>query len=456
MNLFSLKTLKRILYFSLLLAIFLSPLFILAQDPLEERTALEEELKQLEEQISQYEQDISKTEQEKKTLQNQIYLLRQQIEKLNLQISQSNIIIKDLGYQITDTEASIEQTSLKIKESRKHLATILQQVYQEDQKSLLEIFISEATLSGFFDNLVALEALNLKNQELLEDIKDLKVYLEEQKMALDQEKEDLEVVVTIQTLQKQESESMKKDKDYYLQLTETEYQEQLAQKEVAEKRAAEIRERIFELIGVPEAPNFGEAYEIAKYVESITGVRPAFLLAVLTQESNIGKNVGQCYLTNLQTGAGISIRTGAAVNNVMKPMGLSGRKGDVDDFVRITAELGRKWNETPVSCPMSYGYGGAMGPAQFIPSTWMIYRDRVRAITGKAADPWNIKDSFLASALYLADYGAKQQTYNGEWKAAMIYFSGTSVRTSYNGYGFYGDSVMNITAQYEKDIAAID
>ena len=61
MNLFSLKTLKRILYFSLLLAIFLSPLFILAQDPLEERTALEEELKQLEEQISQYEQDISKT-----------------------------------------------------------------------------------------------------------------------------------------------------------------------------------------------------------------------------------------------------------------------------------------------------------------------------------------------------------------------------------------------------------
>jgi membrane-bound lytic murein transglycosylase B len=93
-----------------------------------------------------------------------------------------------------------------------------------------------------------------------------------------------------------------------------------------------------------------------------------------------------------------------------------------------------------------------MGPAQFIPSTWILYKDRVKAITGKPADPWSIKDSFLAAALYLADYGAKKQTYNAEWKAAMIYFSGTTNKR----YRFYGDSVIRITKQYEKDIKEIE
>jgi peptidoglycan hydrolase CwlO-like protein len=419
-------------------------------DPSEERKALEEELRKLEEQITQYEQDITRTEQEKKTLQNQIYLLKKEIDKLDLQIYQSSLAIEDLGYQIDETEDSIDQTHLKISETRGSLANNLQLIYEEDQRSLIEVLLSEGEFSDFFDDLVALESLNSKTQELLENVKDLKAYLEGQKESLDEEKTDLEGVVRIKTLQKQESETLKKDKDYYLELTEAEYQESLREKEAVEEKAAAIRARIFELIGVPEAPTFGEALSIAKYVENITGVRPAFLLAVLTQESNIGQNVGQCYLKNPTTGDGVVVYNGQAVSRVMKPT------RDVVPFLAITKELGRDPYSTPVSCPMSYGYGGAMGPAQFIPSTWMLYKDRVKKITGKAADPWNIKDSFLASALYLADYGAAKQTSDAEWKAAMIYFSGTTQRTSYNGYGFYGDSVIKITSRYEADIAAIE
>ena len=443
------------LFLLLLVAALVSPnLPIQALSSQEERAALEEELKELEEQIAQYEKDISKTQQEKNTLQNQIYILKQQINKLNLQIYQSNVMIGDLGLQITDTQTSIDETSLKIEESKDKLSSLLRSIYEEDQRSLVEILLAEPDLSSFFDNLVALEALNKKNQELLANIKSLKSYLEGQKQTLDTEKQDLERLVTIQTLQKQESETTQKDKDYYLQLTETQYQKYLQEKGEVEKKAVEVRARIFELIGVPEAPTFGEAYEIAKSVERITGVRPALLLAVLTQESNIGKNVGQCYLTNLKTGAGVNIRMGAAVNNVMKPMGLNGRRGDVDDFLKITAELGRKWNETPVSCPIPSvgGYGGAMGPAQFIPTTWMIYKDKIAKITGQAANPWSIKDSFLAAALYLADYGAAKQIYNAEWKAAMIYFSGTTNTR----YRFYGDSVMAIATNYAKDIETLE
>jgi membrane-bound lytic murein transglycosylase B len=410
------------------------------------RQLLEECANYYEEKSAQIEKDVTKTEQEKKTLQNQIYVLKKKIKNLDYQIYQSNLAIKDLGFQIEDTESSIEKISLKIKDSRYQLANILQCIYEEDQKSLIEILLSEKELSDFFENLTALEILNSKNKELLDNIKSLKSSLESEKELLSEEKEDTQRLLKIQTLQKKEQQETKEEQEYFLELTEAEYQKYLREKEENEKRAAEIRARIFELIGVPEAPTFGEAYEIAKYVERITGVRPALLLAVVTQESNIGKNVGQCYLKNPSTGEGVIAFNGKEVSRVMKP------SRDVEPFLEITKELGRDPYNTLVSCPMSYGWGGAMGPAQFIPSTWVLYRDKVKAITGKAADPWDIKDAFLAAALYLADYGAAQQTYNAEWKAAMIYFSGTT-NTKYR---FYGDSVMKIASQYEEDIKTIE
>jgi len=410
------------------------------------RQLLEECANYYEEKSAQIEKDVTKTEQEKKTLQNQIYILKNKIKNLDYQIYQSNLAIKDLGFQIEDTGSSIEKISLKIKDSRYQLANILQCIYEEDQKSLIEILLSEKELSDFFEDLTALEILNSKNQELLDNIKSLKSSLESEKELLSQEKEDTERLLKIQTLQKEEQQETKEEQEYFLKLTEAEYQKYLKEKEETEKRAAEIRARIFELIGVPEAPTFGEALDIAKHVEKITGVRPALLLAVMTQESNIGKNVGQCYLKNPSTGEGVVAFNGKEVSRVMKP------SRDVNPFLEITQELGRDPYNTLVSCPMSYGWGGAMGPAQFIPSTWVLYRDKVKAITGKAADPWDIKDAFLAAALYLADYGAAQRTYNSEWKAAMIYFSGTT-NTKYR---FYGDSVMKIASRYEEDIKTIE
>ena len=441
---------QKIILLILILVLVLSNFQAFAETPTQEREELERELEELEKEIAEIDKDVKRTEQEKKTLENQIYLLRSRINKLDLQIYQGNIMIKDLGVQIIDTEGSIEETSFKIKDSRKHLARILQLIYESDQKSLIEILLSEEELSDFFNDLVALESLSVQSGDLLENIENLKVRLEEQKDSLDNEKQDLESLVVLQTVQKRESSVIKKDKDWLLHLTETEYQKYLSDKQETQQKAAQIRARIFELIGIPEAPTFGEAYEIAKYVSGITGVRPALLLAVLTQESNIGKNVGQCYLKNPSTGSGIAISSGKTISRIMKP------SRDVTPFLTITKELGRDPYNTPVSCPMSIGYGGAMGPAQFIPSTWNIYKDRLYNITKKPGDPWNIKDAFLAAGLYLSDYGATKQTYNGEWKAAMIYFSGTSLRTKYNGYGFYGDSVMAITKRYESDIAALE
>lgn len=424
------------------------------------RELLEKCEKYYQEESKKIEQDLSKTEAEKKTLQSKISGLNKQIKNLNYQISQSNLIIKDLRFQIGDTELSIENTSEKIEDSKEKLANILQTIYKEGQKPIVEVLLSEDNLSGFFDNLVSLEILNVRSKEFLQNIKILKLNLENQKNSLDTEKGELEKIVEIQTGQISKSSQTKKEQEYYLGLTEKEYQKQLKEKQEVDLKASEIRARIFELISISDtdAPTFGEAYEIAKYVEGITGVRPAFLLAILTQESNLGKNVGQCYLKNPTTGAGIVIRTGTSLAKVMRPGPPYSTTVDVPRFMEITASVGRDPLVTPVSCPMSYGWGGAMGPAQFMPTTWNAYKNRLKEILNRSADPWNIRDAFLAAGLYLSDYGAAKQTYNGEFNAALSYFAGpgwakSSYKTVYERD--YGYPVMSITKRYEADIEKI-
>ncbi len=404
-----------------------------------------------EEEVAEIEKDLSKTGQEKKTLQNKIYTLNQKIKNLNYQIYQSNLIIKDLGIQIEDTQGSIEKTSLKIEDSKEKLANILRAIYEEDQKPAIEILLSGDSLSDFFDNLTSLETLSLKNKELLENVKTLKTSLEQQEESLDEEKDDLENMVKLQTYQKAESSKTKEEQEYYLQITEAEYQQQLKEQQEVEAKAVEIRTRLFELIGVAEGGiEFGKAVEIAKYVEKITGVRPAFLLAIIAQESmrygKFGGNVGQCYLRDTETGDGIYIKTGGEAPKTMSPK-------RIPDFLKIVQELGRDpWN-TPVSCWPGYGWGGAMGPAQFISTTWMIYRDRLKAITGRPGDPWDIRDAFLASGLYLSASGASSQTKNGEWKAAMIYFTGS---TTNSNYYWYANQVLNKADGFQEDIEALE
>jgi membrane-bound lytic murein transglycosylase B len=446
---------KHLIFWSLLVTLLLSSFFVLALTPSEERSQLEQELQALEQEIQAIEGDITKTQQEKKTLQNEISLLKSKIKKLDLQISQSNKIIEDLRFQITDTSQSIEQTIEDIDVKRMQLGDVLQKIHQADQKSFAEVVLTGPTLSDFFGNLAGLEALRARNSELLVSMEKLSEYLQSQKGALESEKTEEEHFVRIQSLQKQQSQSLSKQSEQLLEVTkgkESEYQKILADKK---KKAQEIRSRIFDLIGVPDAPTFGEALEIANVISGQTGVRSAFLLAVLTQESNIGKNVGQCYLKDITTGSGVRVN-GQAIARVMKP------SRDVQPFLQITQQLGRDPYNTPVSCPIPSvgGYGGAMGPAQFIPSTWVLYKNKIEQAKGGPGDPWNIRDAFLASAIYLADAGAIKKgtvnkVYEYEWCAAISYFSGNCSRSNQIRYEFYGDNVMAIAARYEEDIKAL-
>jgi membrane-bound lytic murein transglycosylase B len=94
-----------------------------------------------------------------------------------------------------------------------------------------------------------------------------------------------------------------------------------------------------------------------------------------------------------------------------------------------------------------------MGPAQFIPSTWVGYQDRISKLAGHPgtqANPWDNLDAFTAIALYMTDLGADAQTPSAERTAALKYFAGgyyTNPR-----FAPYGDSVMQFASDFQQEI----
>jgi len=366
-------------------------------------------------QSAQLAKDLTKTSAQKNTLQSAISKLKNKISGLEADINQGKIMVKDLNIQISDTQVSINKTTADINNSQNQIVAILQSVYEEDQKPAFVILL-EGNLSDFFSNLAYLDNLNSQVSDLLDNTKNLKSYLSGQQTKMSNNVDQLQKTVALQTLQKSQSEQDKKQQDQYLQLTQAQYEQQLKDKQDAEQKATKIKSMLFQLAGTIQAPTFGQAIDVAKAVANLVPIRPAFLLAVLSQESALGKNVGSCLLTDSTTGAGKRKSTGVTVPNLLKPT------RDLTPYLNIVASLGRDPYNSILSCPISSRYdGGSMGPAQFIPSTWALFVDRLKALLGQAADPWAIKDSFTASALYLSDLGASAQTATAEANAAYHY-----------------------------------
>ena len=407
----------------------------------DEKVQLEQQLQEIQNEIAQYQQQLTTVQSQKNTLNNKIQQLKIQQNKIALQIKATTIDLQNTSDELTQTESNINQNTTKISDLKNQMAQLIQSIYESGESSSLEILLAQGGFSGFYDQLNNYQQLNSNLSDILNQVRDQTAQLQDQQTKLASERDQQQSLIQISNLQNQQLASTIGDQNQLLAATkgqEANYQTILNNKKQA---AADIQNRLYSLLGISTQITFGQAYDIAQYASSQTGVRPAFLLAILTQESNLGRNVGTCNRPGDPPSKSWKV--------VMKP------DRDQTPFLQITSELGLDPNTTPVSCPLhdsrgnQVGWGGAMGPAQFIPSTWMGYKDKVSAITGKTANPWDIRDAFLASAIKLAASGAKSQS--GEWSAAMIYFSGsTNVR-----YRFYGDNVVATAAKYQNDISAL-
>lgn len=406
----------------------------------EERAKLEAELKALEAEIKEKEAILKTQQQQTGTLKKDVSLLTGQIQTAKLKIQAKAIAISKLGQEITQKSKTIVDLESEMNREKSSLTQLVKRTNELDQKGAAYVLLSADSVSGFYQDLDDFLSIKRSLYASVNKIKQVKSLTEDQKEQLESKKEDEIDAKSSLDYQKKVVEKTEAEKKALLKISqskESEYQKVLAERQ---KKVTEIKNKLFTFAGgSTKSIPFAQAYEYAEAASAKTGVRTAFILAILTQESNLGKNVGTCN------------RAGDPPSkswvNIMKP------NRDLEPFKRITAALGLNPDTTPVSCPIAGGgYGGAMGPAQFIPSTWESVQGEVANLLGVSlANPWRAEDAIMASALYLKKRGATGGEAN-ERNAACRYYSGRACDGKKPANSFYGNNVMSIARSVQSDI----
>ncbi len=401
----------------------------------DKRAVLESQIREIESEISILDQELAEVKAHSRTLENAIFSLNTEIKRTELSIRGLNLSISRAENQIFDKEVNIDKTQDSIEQQHASLAEYLRTFHKYKDRSLVEIMLSK-DLSQFFKEVDVLEGLQENAQVSLEELRVLKSRLQNEREELAQKREEYVNLMYLAKTQKQSLSVKKEEKNQLLTVTkgeESNYQNLISDKK---RDIAAIRSQIFylEQTGITAE----EAVKYAELAADRAGIRTAFLLGLLEVET--GRRFAEGVITagsNLGSGnwrddmVGCYERLATIYYPHRKDYFLKRARTEESAFLKITSELGLDPDKMPVSAEPSYGCGGAMGPAQFIPSTWLLFKDRVASLTGhNPPNPWTVEDAFTASALYLADAGATSKTYAGENGAARAYIGGSKTCNS--------------------------
>lgn len=433
---------------------------VVADDVLARRAKLEADLAYIEKEIDNQKTVLEEKQKEGVSLERDVAILTAQIEKAKLSIKARNLSIAGLVEDIGTKNRTIVKYSAKINRERESLSGLMRRTNELDTYSIVEVALSDRDFSEFFVDLDNFQYVEDSIGISLEQVGVAKKATEGEKKVLEDKKAEETDLRKIQELEKKRIEANEAEKKRILK--ETKGQEVAYQKILKDKQqsAAQIRAELFTLSG-STAISFEKALAYARVAAERTGIRPAMVLGIIAEESNLGENVGK----------------GTWVVDMHQTR-------DVPIFKYLTSLLGLNPDTLPVSKKVWYGYGGAMGPAQFIPSTWACFsglintstgkcgknpdgswngpweyqqgKDRVGRLTGNfPPNPWNPQDAFMASALYLADSGADKKTSRSEFISAMCYLAGCG-KVNVRSLQFYGDDVMCLTQKYQKNIDILE
>lgn len=405
----------------------LSAVAAFAEEDSAKRSELERQLQQFEQEAAKLDKSIQETQSETRTLANELETLNSEIKRRELEIKRLALVIKKTALEVKSKEAGIGVLSRKIDKSRKALAAGLFLVYVYDQDNTLTVLLKNGNLSDFFTSVNNLQKVESRLQGALGEFRDDRTELEEEKDDLEEFQEEQQDLKALQDVERRFLAQKKKEKDEILRLTkgkEALFQQLLQSKK---KDIATLKTQLFyiEKTGITAE----DAIKFADLAAKRAGIRTAFLLALLEVET--GKQFEDGVIS-----VGTNLGTGNWERDLYNCYIRLGKRktaeAEKNAFFEITGKLGLDPNKMPVSRKPNYGCGGAMGPAQFIPTTWLRFEDKVSDLTGhNPPSPWNVEDAFTASAVFLAQSGAASQTQAGEIRAAKTYISGRSNCTSY-------------------------
>ena len=420
----------------------------------ERRKRIEGELQNVERQILTQQRLVEDKQIERQSLERDMAIIEGEINKTQLGIQARALAIEQLSDQIGDKQIVLEVLSEKLGKQQNSLADLVRKSALIEDYSLVEVMLSKKSFSEFFTDVATFTSIKESLNESLDILHGIRRDTFEQKIQLEDKHQTEAEMKRIQELQKKDIEAQERRKEQILTVTKGEEKQYKTLLDSQRKSAAQLRSALFELLGGGGGIAFPEAVSLAQYAAGVTGVDTALILAILEQETNIGANLGSCLFTD-----------STSARPIMHPT------RDEPVFLAIAEILGFDPYSRTVSCPITQGgqrvgWGGAMGPSQFIPSTWAMYggivntgngfvysksSDAIRSINGGGiANPFNNRDAFIATALLLRDNGANG-SYAGDRLAALRYYAGWGGANN-PANGFYGDQVMGRKSRLAQEI----
>ncbi|MBI4414847.1 MAG: peptidoglycan DD-metalloendopeptidase family protein [Candidatus Kerfeldbacteria bacterium] len=219
----------------------------------------------LEQQQKIYESSIAQKQQESLSLQNQIAVLDDQIATTDLTIQKLNLEIESLDLELQELATTIEEKERAIAAQKTQLGELLRTLHRYEQRTMLEVSLTNETFSQFFNQLKYLQSIEAEAKRSLDRIQLLKADLEqqrdEQQKKRDQQNEKRGVLVTEKSgLESQQAyresllDDTKNSEQRFEGLLEQSKQEQLSANTDIQRLEAEIRRRLEGKNELPKGP----------------------------------------------------------------------------------------------------------------------------------------------------------------------------------------------------------
>ncbi len=402
-----------------------------ADEQLDKLKKIQEQLNNKEGELTTLDSKINELSGKHSTATNQAELAADQLARISKQLQTSELRLEQTILSISVAQTDIIQTGedinlvhKEISNHRELLRKSMRSLYEYDNASLMNIIFNIDSLSTILNEQRQYQDLQKQILSLVNDLHEKQIELTERKNLLLEHRDKQEQLKKLQAYQQGDLSNQRTAKKDFLSLKEQEkasYQNKIME---AKQARTEIKQQIFKLKSVDLEISINDAFSAARFASSLTGVRPALLLAVLKVETNVGEWLGS-----------------GKFPDDMHP-------GSRDAFIRLTEKLNLDPYKTPISRrPASYkGWGGAMGPGQFMPATWESIEARVSALMKKPLpNPYELTDALVGTSIMLADRGATDR--QKEFEAVNRYLAGPN----WLYHTWYGKRVLAVAKEYEAE-----
>jgi len=408
---------------------------ILANSKLEEtRKNLDQELVKI--------KDLTETKKETdiqvRTLAKEINALDNEINSAqkNLEITYKDI--ESIKLELSETRTYITILEQTIRAQKALIKEYVSSLYVQKDVSLFEVILSQNQLS---DLLGSVQKTGVMQDSITESILLIKAKEKEivaEKKHLFDKEEELMALKQSQEQQKSLLQQNQEDKETLLAQTkgqQSEYEALLKESFATKQNLLNSIKVLNGADGRPGAISLEEAYTMAVADAARLGnkIRPEYLVGVMKIESGLGGNVGRSFYKDSLSGCAAREGNTTKLNFAREEQ----------SFEKITSELGVPLTQPVSGCPYPkyIGTGGAMGPAQIMPATWLGYKVKLQSLKGGSVNPWSMEDAMLAMGMILLGKVGNQSIAGNEElerKSALCYLGGCNVKNMW-----YADAVLN-------------